>query len=498
MHPLYHARNEIPHARHWAAVATMLAAGEKMQRTRSLRSLTGWLACLLCVAGLDAVDAAQRINGVLFRPTVMALSTPSSPGLPAPSPRLARSRASIPILSADGGSSRSASNVADKVDAASAATSTPVQSVPTSMTTMGIVSPLRTSTQSQLASSPASDVGTSVTSSEDVAYTPIAMEDLQDDVPQTLGFALVSAYLFGGVLFYSQALDWSLLDSLYFVIVTLTSVGYGDLVPADASVRLFTVGYILLGVGIIGTVLGELVSTMLNVDATPMGRIIRWLSGFGGQNETGDEKSEGTGGEEPPTDAASLLASGDARARLTSSLLAVSGMIGVGTVSFAKLEGLDLVDALYYSVVTVSTVGYGDFTPSTEAGKAFACVYALVGAILVARSLGSIAALPLEARRRAMQRSVLEQYGGELDAEELDDLVAATSALQVSEADGSCSKSAFTLAMLVRQDKVTEEDIAECLRTFEQLDVDGSGRLDQEDVELWVRKLRAEATSNTD
>eukprot|EP00965_Chrysotila_dentata_P013083 431736-Pleurochrysis_carterae.AAC.5 len=53
-------------------------------------------------------------------------------------------------------------------------------------------------------------------------------------------------------------------------------------------------------------------------------------------------------------------------------------------------------------------------------------------------------------------------------------------------------------SFLREQDKVTEEDIAECLRTFEQLDVDGSGRLDQEDVELWVRKLRAEATSNTD
>ena len=59
-------------------------------------------------------------------------------------------------------------------------------------------------------------------------------------------------------------------------------------------------------------------------------------------------------------------------------LLAVIAIIS-GTGFYSIVEGLRFVDALYFSVVTLTTVGYGDFAPETDAGKLFTAVYVLVG-----------------------------------------------------------------------------------------------------------------------
>jgi hypothetical protein len=59
-------------------------------------------------------------------------------------------------------------------------------------------------------------------------------------------------------------------------------------------------------------------------------------------------------------------------------LLAAVAIVS-GTGFYSLVEGLRFVDALYFSVVTLTTVGYGDFAPQTDVGKLFTAVYALVG-----------------------------------------------------------------------------------------------------------------------
>ena len=51
--------------------------------------------------------------------------------------------------------------------------------------------------------------------------------------------------------------DWSWVDSLYFSVVAVTTVGFGDLVPTTDAAKLFTVGYIITGIGILGLFLNE-------------------------------------------------------------------------------------------------------------------------------------------------------------------------------------------------------------------------------------------------
>lgn len=57
--------------------------------------------------------------------------------------------------------------------------------------------------------------------------------------------------LIGTFVFHSLE-DWNWIQSFYFSVVTLTTVGYGDLVPTSDTTRLFVSFYILIGVG--GTV----------------------------------------------------------------------------------------------------------------------------------------------------------------------------------------------------------------------------------------------------
>lgn len=57
--------------------------------------------------------------------------------------------------------------------------------------------------------------------------------------------------LISGTVFYHTAEQWGWLDSFYFSVTTLTTVGYGDLHPTSDLSKLFTVMYIFIGLGAI-------------------------------------------------------------------------------------------------------------------------------------------------------------------------------------------------------------------------------------------------------
>lgn len=58
------------------------------------------------------------------------------------------------------------------------------------------------------------------------------------------------AIITGGTIFFRWAEGWSWLDSYFFTVVTLSTVGYGNLVPATDIGKIGTTIFILLGLGI--------------------------------------------------------------------------------------------------------------------------------------------------------------------------------------------------------------------------------------------------------
>jgi voltage-gated potassium channel Kch len=63
-------------------------------------------------------------------------------------------------------------------------------------------------------------------------------------------------------------------------------------------------------------------------------------------------------------------------------------------------------EAMYFSVVSVTTVGYGDEVCTTSHCKEFAIVYLVVGCLFVAAALADVAAFPIESRRQANELKV--------------------------------------------------------------------------------------------
>src|SRR5690348_16333400 len=84
------------------------------------------------------------------------------------------------------------------------------------------------------------------------------MEHSDEDAKKVVLYFRLAAFAAVGILsigtvFYHivEKLQW--LDSIYFSTVTLTTVGYGDITPHTNAGKLFTIGYILCGIGILAT-----------------------------------------------------------------------------------------------------------------------------------------------------------------------------------------------------------------------------------------------------
>gem|GEM_PF-1539417 len=78
------------------------------------------------------------------------------------------------------------------------------------------------------------------------------------------------------------------------------------------------------------------------------------------------------------------------------SLLVIVLWLGIGTVAYMFFEGWRGLDALYFSTVTLATVGFGDVAPQTDAGKIFTILYILIGVGTLAMLLNGIVHRRLE------------------------------------------------------------------------------------------------------
>ena len=152
--------------------------------------------------------------------------------------------------------------------------------------------------------------------------------------------------------------DKNVLDSAYMTVMTLTSIGYGDHVPVTPAARAFAGALSLLGMGIFGAA--------MQVAAT---RRIAWMERAGWRSGS---------------------ASAVAIVAQAALLLAV---LGVGGALYSVLEERrSLLECAYFAVITGTTVGYGDYYPTTGAGKVAVMVYAVVALPVVAAATDAVGA----------------------------------------------------------------------------------------------------------
>ncbi|MFN6964936.1 MAG: potassium channel family protein [Pyrinomonadaceae bacterium] len=103
------------------------------------------------------------------------------------------------------------------------------------------------------------------------------------------------------------------------------------------------------------------------------------------------------------------------RKRLRLAALAILLMIAVGSAGFYVLEDWALLQSIYVATQTVTTVGYGDHTPVSAAGRAFAVLFMLAGAGTVLYALSVLA-------QAVVQTEVLEVLGRRRRLKEMEKL----------------------------------------------------------------------------
>jgi potassium channel subfamily K len=148
-------------------------------------------------------------------------------------------------------------------------------------------------------------------------------------------------------------------------------------------------------------------------------------------------------------------------------------LIVSGTTFLATVEKLAFVDAFYCVCSTITTLGYGDKSFSTKAGRIFAIFWILAGTICLAQFFFCCAEMHTENRQRKFVNWVLTKRmtNFDLEAADLDD-------------DGVVGAAEFVIYKLKEMGKIDEEDIALVMEEFDALDVDQSGTLSACDINL--------------
>jgi hypothetical protein len=98
--------------------------------------------------------------------------------------------------------------------------------------------------------------------------------------------------------------------------------------------------------------------------------------------------------------------------RLKLYLSLLLGVIGVSTIVFAALEDLSFLDAFYFSIVTIATVGYGDIHPTTVLGKILSILLIIASVGTFLEVIAGITQIMIRRREKELRTEKLNMIVG--------------------------------------------------------------------------------------
>ena len=340
------------------------------------------------------------------------------------------------------------------------------------------------------------------------------------------------------------ARDLTAIDSLYFTIVTISTVGYGDITPSSSGMRAFTIAYvraqqfrtvqsrmlrslcqrartrlivsccckILIGVGYVFVQLANLFTGLLKAYSTAVKRFLDMFDRTEASvDTTGDGQKElSVSGRSLGLSGHQVDLTGDgqtdfilppsaftfwAQELLPAVLLLTAVQLASAAIFTALLPELDFGHAFYHCMITATTVGYGDVPMRTQGARLFASVHIVVSVSCFAAVVSAVDTLR-HVRRSQLARAALitkpprrEQimgYNADHHADGVDRLE-------------------FVLGMMMHLgvelcgEPLKWEDVRPFTLQFDRFDVSQTGRVSSEDLDEYLKKVerRAEKASNT-
>ncbi|KAL3520170.1 hypothetical protein ACH5RR_018319 [Cinchona calisaya] len=273
---------------------------------------------------------------------------------------------------------------------------------------------------------------------------------------------LLILYLALGVIIYAFNRDnfkatetHPVVDALYFCIVTMCTIGYGDITPDSTATKLFSIMFVLVGFGFIDILLTGMVSFVLDLQESYLLKTL---------------KSQGA---HDPGRFVIDVKKGRMRIRMKVALAlgVVILCIGVGVAVMHYVERLGWLDSFYLSVMSVTTVGYGDRAFTSLPGRIFASIWLLVSTLAVARAFLYLAEARVDKRHRMMAKWVLGQ-----------DMTVAQFLAANIDNNGFVSKSEYLIYKLKAMGKISEMDVLQICKQFERLDAGNCGKITLADL----------------
>ena len=317
----------------------------------------------------------------------------------------------------------------------------------------------------------------------------------------TLSLAALIVYFASGWLFFSAMLGetvggdddpagpvpWSFVDAAYFAIVTATTVGYGDVSPQNPGARLFGCFFAVIGVGAIGIALGH-VATFLHIKHEQLRRMLQEAALEASKltlNVAGDtvmQTGKAVTGKKQQSAWSKMRyklvkrtkrvrklfgmtrAQGHVAAKLTAAFIPLLVFVLIGCVVGRALEEeqWSWLDSIYWAVISMCTVGYGDLCPYAHNSRLFCIFFIPLSVVALVNCIGTVTHLVVKEDKKdvgdvkgilRLGRSVNKFPGGKI------------------------SKARFVIFMLEQMELCDPKDLEDTLHQFQKLDHDGNGTI---------------------
>lgn len=94
------------------------------------------------------------------------------------------------------------------------------------------------------------------------------------------------------------------------------------------------------------------------------------------------------------------------RTSIVSAVISLVTLIGFGTWAFRLFEDWTWAESFYFSVATLTTVGYGDIHPTSDGSRVFTAIFILIGVGIVLSALSRIGTAYLSQQENRLKNNI--------------------------------------------------------------------------------------------